>query len=217
MKNKKHYIKLGLFISIIVVGCLILWNFRDEIKNLDVDNLTRILEERREYAAIIFIAGCFIKPFLIAFPSAVLSLVSGIIFGPIKGFLISMLGFLISGTIAFFISRKLGREFVEKILKGKLISLDKNMKTKGFKILFLLRLPPVLPYDPLSYACGLTNIKYTDFITASLLGVVPETLCYCIIGKNVSDPLSPQFIIPVLFIIIATISSGFIFKKRHSV
>ena len=217
MNNKRHYIKLCLFIAIIAMGCFILWNFRDEIKNLDVDNLTKILQERREYAVVIFILGCFAKPFLIAFPSAVLSLVSGTIFGPIKGFLLSMLGFFISGTIAFFISRKLGREFVERILKGKLISLDKNMETKGFKILFLLRLPPILPYDPLSYACGLTNIKYKDFILASLLGVIPETLCYCIIGKNVSNPLSPQFIIPVLFIIIATISSGFIFKKRHSV
>ena len=217
MKNKKHYIKLGIFVAIIVIGCLILWNFRDQIRNLDVDNLTKMLEERREYAAVIFILGCFVKPFLIAFPTAVLSLVSGTIFGPIKGFLISMIGFFISGTIAFFISRKLGREFVEKILKGKLINLDKNIETKGFKILFLLRLPPVLPYDPLSYACGLTNIKYKDFITASLLGVIPETLCYCIIGKNVNNPLSPQFIIPVVFIIIATLASGFIFKKRHSV
>ena len=88
-----------------------------------------------------------------------------------------------------------------------------NLKERGFLILLLLRLPPILPYDPLSYACGLTDIKYTSFIAASLIGVVPETLCYSIMGESVLNPLSPSFIVPIIILVISTSISGILFKK----
>ena len=77
------------------------------------------------------------------------------------------------------------------------------------KILFLLRLPPILPYDALSYTCGLTKIKYSDFIWASVLGVAPETLCYVILGMNFNNPFSVKFILPLIIIIF-----GIIFTKK---
>ena len=120
-----------------------------------------------------------------------------------------MTGFFISGTISFYISRYLGRGFVEGIVGDKFIKLDTNLKENGFKIILCLRLPPILPYDPLSYTCGLTNVSYRSFITASLIGVIPETLCYSIIADNFTSPLSPQFIIPVIFLIIAIASAAF--------
>lgn len=185
-----------------------------KLKNLP--ELIEFLRRKNKSASCIFLASFSLKPFLLVFPSAVMSVAAGILFGPVKGFLINMLGFFISGTVAFYLSRILGKDVVDKILKDRALKQKFNLKERGFLILLLLRLPPILPYDPLSYACGLTDIKYTSFIGASLIGVVPETLCYSIMGESVLNPLSPAFIIPIIILIISTSISGILFKKaRH--
>lgn len=208
MKNKK-LISI-LFISLILI--LVCTNIENLKKFKDITVLVDFIKGYGPYAILCFLIIFSLKPIILIIPSAMLSIASGMLFGPIKGFMLNMVGFFTSGTLAFILSRFLGQEFVDKLLRGKALSLNQNMEKKGFKVLFLLRLPPVLPYDPLSYACGLTKIRYKDFIIASLLGVVPETLCYSYMGKNILDPFSVKFIIPLSIVIIATILSGFAFN-----
>lgn len=213
MKNKK----LISIIIIIFIAALVFIS-RGKIHHfMNMHFLIKYVKSYGKYALVCFLIIFSLKPIMIVIPSAMMSVASGILFGPIKGFIVNMLGFFISGTLAFMLSRFLGKEFVDKILRGKALSLNQNMEKKGFKILFLLRLPPVLPYDPLSYACGLTKINYKAFILASLLGVVPETLCYSYMGENILNPLSPKFIVPLVVIIIATLLSGFAFNKSKNV
>ncbi|MCR6514714.1 MAG: TVP38/TMEM64 family protein [Clostridium sp.] len=218
MEKKKittaNKVKFIILISIIVIAVLFIGDHYKFIESLNVDEICTFIKERSGYAAAIYLLSYVIKPFLFVVPTNVMAIVSGIVFGPVKGFILTMIGFFITGTIAFFVSRYLGRNFVEGFLGNKFMKLDDNIEKNGFKILFLLRLPPILPYDPLSYACGLTKIKYKDFILASLLGVLPETICYSIIGKNISNPLSPQFIIPMLFLLCGVIFSKKIMDKR---
>ena len=156
-----------------------------------------------------------IKPIFVILPANVIAILAGVVFGPVKGFFLSIIGLFISGTVAFYISRCLGKDFVEGILGKRLLKLDNDLEEKGFKILLLLRLPPILPFDPLSYGCGLSKIKYRDFILASLLGVMPETLCYSIMGKNFHNPFSPAFIIAITVVIVATIFSKKIISAKE--
>lgn len=215
--SKKLVFKLLMFFLLIALG-IFLFIHRDKIdKFTSLSSLLDYVRSYGKYAAICFIIIFSLKPLMLFIPSAMLSVASGILFGPIKGFIINMIGFFISGTLAFFLSRFLGKEFVDKILKNKALNMNNNMEKKGFKILFLLRLPPVLPYDPLSYTCGLTKINYKAFIMASLLGVVPETLCYSYMGENILNPFTPKFIIPLTIIILATVLSGFAFKKSKNI
>lgn len=202
------------FIAFVLIFIILNWKI---IRGLNIHKFLEYLEGMGTIATIVYLGMYVIKPIFIVIPSNILALGAGIVFGPIKGFLLTMVGFWISGTIAFYIARFLGKDFVEGIIGDKLMKLDKNMEKNGFKILFLLRLPPVLPYDPLSYACGLTKIRYRDFILASVIGVVPETICYSIIGREAHNPLSPKFLIPIIFLIVAVIGSKFIMDKRHGV
>lgn len=212
----KTILKIIIIILLIIVGLFIFSNrhMLHRLKNLP--EFIGFLRSKNKSSSLIFLVTFSLKPFLLVFPSAVMSVASGILFGPVKGFLINMLGFFISGTMAFYLARILGKDTVDKILKNRAIKHNFNLKERGFLILLLLRLPPILPYDPLSYACGLTDIKYTSFITSSLIGVIPETLCYSIMGESVLNPLSSAFIVPIIILIISTSISGLLFKKaRH--
>lgn len=214
--KKTDKIKFFIFITIVVLSIIFIainWKF---FRGLNVERVVRFIKHKGPYAMAIFLAIYAVKPFLVVIPSNVVAIIGGILFGPIKGFLLSMTGFWISGTIAFYLSRFLGKDFVQSIVGDKFIKLDQNMKENGFKILLLLRLPPILPYDPLSYACGFTDVEYGAFITASVLGVVPETLCYSIMGRSFRNPFSAKFIIPLILIILATVFSKKIMDKSKA-
>lgn len=214
MKNKKTILKIILIISIIIMLAFYMMKIFDiDIRRIKIDDVADYISTYGKFAMLCFLIICLLKPLLICVPSAMFSIIGGILFGPIKGFILSMVGFFLSGTVAFSIARFFGQSKVSQMLKGRAANINANIEKNGFKILLLLRLPPVLPYDPLSYTCGLSKIRYGDFILASIIGVVPETLCYSIMGRNILNPCSAKFIAPLLFIIFATISSTFFFKK----
>lgn len=214
-KNEK--VKLAIIIGLLIVSLTIVIRYWDNIRNIDIDMVADFLESKGGLAVLLFLGIYMCKPIFVIIPAAAVSFVGGIVFGPVAGFILNMIGFFLSGTLAFYLARFLGKDFVQRVIKGKVLEISGNMREKGFKILFLLRLPPILPYDPLSYTCGLTDIRFRDFILASLLGVVPETLCYSIMGRSIFEPFSIKFIIPVVILILGVATSGYFFKKRHNV
>lgn len=181
-----------------------------------IGNLNRFIyyiRSQGKYAYVVFLVIFALKPLILIIPSNILSISSGIVFGPFLGTILTTIGFFVSGSLAFFIARVLGQEAVNKILRGKALNLNNRLEQNGFKVMFFLRLIPVLPYDPVSYAAGLSKVKYRDFIISSVVGVVPEVICYSIIGENAMNPLSPKFFIPLGVIVLATIISGIMLKK----
>ena len=52
-----------------------------------------------------------------------------------------------------------------------------------------------------------------NIVLGSLLGVIPETLCYSYMGKNVMNPLTSKFMVPVFLVILTTIIGIYIYKK----
>lgn len=217
MKNKFSTIlkwTLSILLLVIVIYFLKHSKVIEYISHLN--RFVHYIKGHGKYSYVVFLVIFALKPLILIIPSNILSISAGVVFGPILGIVLNSIGFFISGTLAFFIARVLGQDAVNKILRGKALNLNNKLEDNGLKVLFFLRLLPVLPYDPVSYAAGLSKIKYKDFILASVMGVMPEIICYSIIGESASNPLSPQFLIPMSIIILATVISGIVFKKDKS-
>jgi uncharacterized membrane protein YdjX (TVP38/TMEM64 family) len=200
-------IKFLIFIVFAIIALVVIIMNWNHIKGLRIEKFVHFIRKKGRYAIIVYLLIFAIKPFFVIVPSNLISIAGGILFGPVEGFILSMVGFFISGTVAFHLSQFLGKNFVQSIVGDRFIKLDDKLNKNGFKILFLLRLPPILPYDPLSYACGFTNIKYRDFILASVFGVVVETLCFSILGPSCNQPFSLKFMIPFAILILVTVFS----------
>lgn len=158
-------------------------------------------------AILIYLLIFALKPILLVLPTNVIAILGGTIFGPVKGTILTSVGFGVSGTIAFFLSRFLGKDFVQGLLGNKMMKVEDSIEKDGFRIITVLRMIPIMPYDPFSYACGFTKINYRKFILASVLGVLPETICYSVLGKNFTNPLSVQFLLPIGILIFGVIVS----------
>ncbi|MBC2581528.1 TVP38/TMEM64 family protein [Clostridium sp. DJ247] len=221
-KDNKNIFKYILMMLIIIVLIYIILKYglhlneRDLRRHIFRDLRIYILSYGK-FAAIMYIIVYSLKPVVLIIPVSLMSILAGNIFGPHKAIILSMIGCFTSATLAFFLARLLGRSFVDKILKRKAMNLDSNIEKHGFKIMLVMRLCFIFPYDPLSYAAGLTKMKYKDFILGSLIGVFPEMIAYSFMGKNIEHPFSIKFVLPIILIVIFAVSAMSIYKPSKNI
>ncbi len=144
---------------------------------------------------LVWLALSYIPASLLFFPAALLTLAGGFAFGVVKTAVAVSLGSTTGATAAFFAGRTLLRRFIEHKVTSdpRFRSLDQAVAEQGFKIVFLTRLSPVLPFNLLNYAFGLTKVRPRDFILASWIGMFPGTLLYVSLGsaaKSLADVLT---------------------------
>jgi uncharacterized membrane protein YdjX (TVP38/TMEM64 family) len=150
------------------------------------DALQRI-DQLGAVGAIAFIALYIIAT--VAFlPGSILTLGAGVVFGIIEGSIYVFIGAMIGLTAAFLVGRYLARGWVAKKIAGnaKFEAVDQAIAQEGLKIVFLLRLSPVFPFNLLNYALGLTQVSLRDYIIASV-GILPGTIMYVYIGSLASS------------------------------
>lgn len=139
------------------------------------------------WGPVVFIAGYVVAA--VAFiPGSVLTLVAGAVFGLVRGVLYVFAGATLGAAAAFLVSRYLARGAVERRLAGnqRFAALDRAVGEKGFRIVFLLRLSPLFPFNVSNYALGLTRVRFRDFVLASA-GMLPGTVLYVYYGKLAGD------------------------------
>jgi uncharacterized membrane protein YdjX (TVP38/TMEM64 family) len=139
------------------------------------------------WGPVVFILGYAIA--VAAAPlGAALTLTAGAIFGIVAGVVYVFIAALLGASLGFFISRYLARSAIEQRLAGnaRFNAIDRAVGKEGLKIVFLLRLSPLLSFTLLNYALGLTRVRYRDFLLASF-GMLPGTLLYVYYGKLAGD------------------------------
>ncbi len=117
-------------------------------------------------------------------PAFLLQIAGGAVFGLWRGFFFSLAGALSGGIVAFLVSRYLIRNFVARKIasNSKLVALDRIIGDDGYKLVFLLRLSPVIPFVLSNYALGVTRVKFSDFVIGTL-GLTPIVLSYAALGS----------------------------------
>jgi uncharacterized membrane protein YdjX (TVP38/TMEM64 family) len=134
----------------------------------------------------IFIAGYAIATVAMV-PGTVLTLAAGAIFGIGWGFVWVLTGASLGAISAFLVSRHLARRLVERhLIDARFRAVDAAIGERGFKIVALLRLSPVFPFNVLNYALGLTRVRFRDYALACL-AMAPGTLLYVYYGRVAGD------------------------------
>ena len=139
------------------------------------------------WGPVVFILGYIIAT--VAFiPGSILTLAAGAIFGLLQGTIYVFIGATIGSTLAFLISRYVARARIERRLSGnqKFQTIDRAVGAEGLKIVFLLRLSPVFPFNLLNYGLGLTKVRLRDYLIAAF-GMLPGTFLYVYYGKLAGD------------------------------
>ena len=130
-------------------------------------------------------------------PGTALTLASGVLFGPVRGTAYAVCGATLGATIAFLIGRALGRDAVRQLLGRRAPRIEAALDGTGFAAMLVLRLLPVVPFNGLNYAAGVTGISRRHYVAATILGILPGTTAVATAGSSVTDPTSPVFLASV--------------------
>jgi len=139
------------------------------------------------WAPVAFVLG-YILATVALVPGSILTLAAGALFGLWKGAVLAFIAATLGAAAASLVGRHLARDFVHRRLGGdqRVAAIDRAIGDHGRKIVFLLRLSPAFPFNLLNYLLGLTTVRFTDYLIASL-GMLPGTFLYVYYGKIVGD------------------------------
>lgn len=132
---------------------------------------------------IIFIVAYAVATVLFI-PGSVLTLAAGYLFGPLLGTVVVSAASTLGASLAFLVSRYVARPFVESHLSSnpKFAQIDAGIAATGAKVVFLLRLSPLVPFTLLNYMLGLTSVPFLQYVGASWAGMLPGTIAYVGLG-----------------------------------
>jgi uncharacterized membrane protein YdjX (TVP38/TMEM64 family) len=134
-----------------------------------------------------FVAGYALA--VVAFaPASPLTVVAGAIFGVARGTLYVFVAATLGACLAFLVARHGARGLVERRIAGdpRFAAIDRAIGQQGRRIVLLLRLSPVFPFNLLNYALGLTRVRFADYAVACV-GMLPGTLAYVYSGSLLGD------------------------------
>jgi uncharacterized membrane protein YdjX (TVP38/TMEM64 family) len=129
---------------------------------------------------------------VIAFvPATVFAVVGGALFGFSWGAAYSILGGGIGAVGAFLVGRHLIRNLLAARFAGlpQLVAVDRAVAANGIRILVLLRLSPIMPFNLLNYALGVSTVRLRDFVLA-FVGMLPGTILAAYAGQVAGEALA---------------------------
>jgi uncharacterized membrane protein YdjX (TVP38/TMEM64 family) len=213
--DKRAITKLILLILLLTV-LVILFRATGLSKYFNVNQLQEYIVSFGIWAPLIFLIIYTLRP-LILFPGTVLTIVAAVLFGIFWGTVYATLGATFGAAVAFGLARRLGRDAVARIFRGKLALFDERIADHGFLVILILRLVPVIipSFDAVSFAAGLSKIRFWDFTFGTALGLIPGTLFLVAVTGTITTPSSPRFWIPTLLWFIFLILALFYLNHKR--
>lgn len=159
-------------------------NFVSKLGSLNLESVIELIRGYGAYAAVISFFLMILQSILSPIPALLITLSNAAVFGWWKGALLSFWSSMVGAALCFYIARTLGRDVVEKITtKTGLAKVDEFFERYGKNSILICRLLPFVSFDIVSYAAGLTPIKFLDFFIATGLGQLPATIVYSYLGN----------------------------------
>lgn len=118
-------------------------------------------------------------------PGTLVTLGAGYAFGVVWGTVVVSISSTVGAALSFLVGRYLARDLVQEKIEEhpKFQALDNALEEETFKVVFLLRLVPLLPFNALNYAFGLSKVSFGRYVLASWIGMFPATVMYVYFGS----------------------------------
>jgi uncharacterized membrane protein YdjX (TVP38/TMEM64 family) len=167
-----------ILLLIVTSGIVTALIFRDQ---LSVQQLTGWVRQLGWLAPLVFIA-CYAIATVFFLPGLLFTLAGGVLFGPLYGTLYNLVGATIGATLAFLTARYIAYDWVTQRTGNRLQQLVKGVEEEGWRFVAFVRLVPLIPFNLLNYALGLTRLRLSHYIITSFIFMAPGGAAYTYLG-----------------------------------
>ena len=121
------------------------------------------------------------------FPTDLMIVANGAVFGFWKGLLVSIVGAMASACLAFGLAHRVGREAARHLIPAPTQAwVDDTVTRGGWRAVLLIQSIPLLPYSLLNFALGLTTVSWTTFLWTTTASILPTDIALVGMGHGVA-------------------------------
>ncbi len=175
----------------IIVLCLI---YRDQIT---VDRIIYYTPDNLSLATAVMLLLFALKGVTVVIYGGILYAASGILFPLPHAIAVNIVGTVLMTTIPFLMGKKAGADVLLQLRqKNQKLELLQDLQSENaFFVAFFVRMIGMLPGDLVGMYLGASNMRYSRYISGTMLGLLPAVIAFSVMGMNIDDPGSPEFII----------------------
>lgn len=158
---------------------------------MDIEEIRNFIHSFGIWAPLVSILLMMFQSIIAPLPAFVITFANAWLFGWMWGAVISWTGAMLGAMLCFYIAKFLGRPVAEKIVTKKALDkMDGFFEEYGKYTIVILRLIPIVSFDAVSYAAGLTGMGIISFLVATGIGQLPATIVYSIVGGSLGTEMA---------------------------
>ena len=183
IKGRTKFVLFLLIVFVLIICISLLRNYELQIP----DFIIIFNHMNSSITPILFIISYVIMSMLFL-PTLPLNILAGVLWGALLGGIYSLVALSISTTITFFLTRYLAYEYIQRYFTHKYWKwIMNNVNESGWKIVAFTRVNPIFPTSLLNYFYGFTSIKYSHYILASVIFLLPLVLAFSYLGSSIGN------------------------------
>ncbi len=176
-------------LALLLGGAVIFYLARGDLTqivsfDMSVDQIVQTIRSWGSWAVAVSILLMVAHSF-VPLPAEFIAIANGIVFGIVAGSMITWIGAMLGAVLAFALARWLGRRFVDAVLPAQYTgAIDAWADKQGMPILLASRFLPVVSFNLINYAAGLTLVSWWTFLWTTGLGIAPLTFLMVFAGER---------------------------------
>ena len=210
-------------IGVVIVGLCAMalaWRFtplRELINAEAVGSMADVFSESP--LAPLIVLAAYVIGGLAVVPVTVMIAITGIVFGPVLGFVYALIGETVSAILIYFLGRKLGRATVRRFAGKRINELSRRIAKRGLIAVIVVRMLPIAPFTIINLIAGASHISFRDFVLGTIIGMAPGTLILVVFVDRIAAAVRHPG--PVTFTLLALIagvalSAALLLRSRAS-
>ena len=187
-ENRKIIAVLKLILLVLIIAgipAFLYLRYGGEIFSKDAAyRVIEYLRANRNVAAILIICIQIVQVVICFLPGQPIQFAASYMFGVARGFIFSLIGAVIGTVISFYLAKLLGSDAMELFFgEEKVRDYKKKLDSgRGLLLAFLIYLIPGIPKDLVSYAAGVSNMRFRPFLLVATVGRMPGMLGSLLLG-----------------------------------
>ena len=190
-----------------------------EPSDLTAENIRAFLDGFGIWGPVVLVLAYSLRPVAPVLPPLPVAIAIGAVYGLATGLVIVSVGATLSALFAFSLARFIGRDYIDSLEgTGKIFEVKRRIESGGWATVMVARFLNV-PWDVVSYASGVSRIRFADFLIGTAIPAVPLSFIAVYFGsafgniRSAADLLTPGPL-TALTVFVAGITLPILLKKK---
>ncbi|MGH7117488.1 MAG: TVP38/TMEM64 family protein [Acetobacteraceae bacterium] len=147
-------------------------------------------------------------------PRQIVAFAGGYAWGLWIGIALALVAQIIGAAADLFWARIVARDWVQARLKGRVQKLDRMLSRRPFAATVALRFMPIGNNLLLNLLAGVSAVPVAGFLAGSLLGFVPQTVIFALLGSGSRVAQGAEIALGVALFVVSAVIGAIMLRRR---